>query len=74
MEDNEKFTLTEKNIDLNYTEFINSINGLVKTYSSEYSYTENHVTQYKNEEYNTIIYKNKDCINELSLDFPEINI
>ena len=73
MENKDEFVLTENNFDLNYAEFINSIENLVKTYSSEYSYTDNHVTQYKNEEYNTIIYKNKDCINELSLDFPEIN-
>ena len=72
-ENNDKFTLTENNIELNYTEFINSINDLVKVYSNEYSYTKNHVTQYKNEDYNTIIYKKKDSINELSLDYPEIN-
>ena len=65
--------MTENNIALNFTEFINSIENFVKEYSSEYSYTDQHITQYKNDKYNSIIYKNKDCIKQLSLDYPEIN-
>ena len=42
-------------------------------YSNEYSYTENHVTEYKSEEFDTVIYKNKDFIKELDLDFPSID-
>ena len=65
--------MTENNIALNFTEFINSIENFVKEYSGEYSYTDQHITQYKNDKYNSIIYKNKDCIKQLSLDYPEIN-
>ena len=62
--------LTENAIDINYTEFVNQIENLVKLYSNEYFYTNFHVTKYQNDVYDSIVYKNKDCINELSLDFP----
>ena len=58
---------------LNYTSFIEEINNLVKYYSEEFSYTNKHVTQYKNIKYESIIYKDKDSIKELALDFPTVN-
>ena len=54
----------------NYNEIIENI---VKSYSEEFSYTDNHLSQYKNSEYNIIIYKNSNCIKELSLNMPTID-
>ena len=68
-----KFILTQSEINLNFSTFIKTIDGLVQIYSNEFSYTNYHVTQYKRKEYNSIIYKNQTCINELSLDFPSVN-
>ena len=74
---NLSYTLTEKESTLNYTEFLDSIETFVEQYSKEYTYTKSHVTKINNEEYDTIIYRKKegikDCINELSLEFPIID-
>ena len=71
--DIEEFSLNEKNIELNYTSFVESIDSYVSIYANEFSYTDNHVTKFKNDEYEAIIYKNSDSINELSLDFPNFD-
>ena len=60
-------SLVLKNNNLNVTKI------LIKTYISEFNYTNNHITQYKNENYSIIIYKNSNCIKELSLLMPNIN-
>jgi len=49
------------------------INIFSKTYAKEYQYTDNHVTVFKNKIYSLTIYKNVDCISELSLQIPEID-
>ena len=49
------------------------INILAKKYSTEYMYTNNHISIYKNDLYFIALYKNKDCINELSLTIPKID-
>ena len=72
-ENEEIVTLTKNEINLNYTSFIQEIDNFVNIYSSEFSYTNYHVTEYKSNEYDAIIYKDKDCINKLSLDFPSVN-
>ena len=46
----------------------------VRTYISEFNYTNNHVVLYTSNKYKIIIYKNKDCINNLEMpnvDFKE---
>ena len=69
----DSLTLTENNIDLNYSSFIEDIDNIVQSYSNEYSYTNKHVTEYKNAEYDAVIYKNKEGINDLDLDIPSVN-
>ena len=69
----QKCTLSEKETELNNDNYVVGINTIAKTYSTEFSYTNNHVSQYKNNVYNIIIYKNNECINELSLDMPKID-
>ena len=41
---------------------------MVKTYMKGFNNTNKHVSLYKNDNYSIIIYKNKECINELHLD------
>ena len=41
---------------------------MASKYSQEFDYTDNHVSLLRNELYSVIIYKNKECINELSLE------
>jgi len=49
------------------------INLLAKKYAKEYIYTNNHITIYKYNLYSISIYKNRECINELSLTIPQID-
>ena len=42
-------------------------------YAREFSYTDNHISQYSNEFYSYILFKNSDCINKLSLNFSTID-
>ena len=51
----------------------NEINYLVRNYAKEFNYTNNHISKYKNKIYSVIIYKNSDCISQLSLEEPEID-
>ena len=69
--DPDKCKLSEKDIELN--KGLGSIETLVKAYSEEFSYTNNHISKFKNNEYNIIIYKNENCINELSINLPKVN-
>ena len=54
--------ITKENLDL-----------LIKVYCEEYNYTNNHISIYKNDLYSITIYKNKNCINNLSLNTPQID-
>ena len=49
------------------------IKVFAKNYAKEYQYTDNHVSIFKNNIYSIIIYKNPECISELSLDNPQID-
>ena len=46
---------------------------MVKSYISEFSYTDKYVSLYQNNNYSIIIYKDTKCISELSLEFPDID-
>ena len=49
------------------------IGTLVKSYISEFDYTEHYVSLYQNKNYTIIIYKDQNCISELSLEFPDVD-
>ena len=49
------------------------VETLAKTYSNEFTYTDNHISQFNNGKYNIIIYKNDKCIKELSLKMPTVD-
>ena len=54
---------------------LNVIETLVKTYTNEFSYTENFISLYENinnTNYTIVIYKNAECIKELNLKTPFI--
>ena len=46
---------------------------LVKTYIAEFNYTDKHASLHKNNKYSIIIYKNRECITELSLEMPKVD-
>ena len=46
----------------------------VSNYVKEYLYTNNHISQFDNELYSYIIFKNSECIDELSLNFSTIDL
>ena len=49
------------------------IETLVRTYISEFDYTNKHISQHYNINYTIVIYKNANCIKELSLDIPNVD-
>ena len=69
----EKCTFGEDNDLQLYNNDLSVIEILAKTYISEFTYTNKHISSYKNENYSIIIYKDASCINELALKVPNIN-
>ena len=51
----------------------NNIELSAINYAKEYSYTNNHISQFNNKFYSYILYKNSDCIDKLSLNFSTID-
>ena len=56
-----------------YNNNLDAVEILAKSYASEFSYTNNHISSYKNDNYSIIIYKNANCIKELALEMPNID-
>ena len=73
-EDKNKCLVTKNeyiSIDDNFSE--DEIEKIVKKYSKEFYYTDNHVSLLENNLYSIIIYKNKECISELTLENPTVD-
>ena len=51
----------------------NEIELFSKNYAKEFKYTDNHVSIFKNNIYTITLYKNSECISDLSLEIPEID-
>ena len=51
----------------------NELGLIAKSYTNEYSYTDNHVSSFNNDNYIITFYKNKECISNLSLETSEID-
>ena len=51
----------------------NEIEIFSKNYAKEFKYTDNHVSIFKNNIYTITLYKNSECISDLSLEIPEID-
>ena len=75
-EDNDINTcsLSTFKIDLNIQDIkVDNIELSAINFANEYSYTYNHISQFENDYYSFILYKNSECINKLDLNFSIIN-
>ena len=70
---NNKCSYGKNEIYLSDKDNLEIIATLVKSYVSEFSYTDNYISLYYNNIYNIMIYKNGDCISELALEMPNVN-
>ena len=70
--DSDKCTLGENELNL-YNNDLEVIGTLVKTYISEFGYTDKHISLYNNQNYTVMVYKTARCINELSLEMPNVD-
>ena len=50
-----------------------NVDNLVKTYISEFSYTNNHASLYNSDDYNILVYRNPNIINDLSLKMSKVD-
>ena len=73
IENKDECKLVENEIHLKQNEDFLFVNTLAKTYLSEFNYTNNHISLYSNKDYDIIFYKNKRCIDEVSLSMPRID-
>ena len=49
------------------------VEKIAKTYAKEFSYTNKHISLFKNDVYSIMLYKSSECITELQLAMPEID-
>ena len=70
--DSDKCTYGENELNL-YNNDLEVIGTLVKTYISEFGYTDKHISLYNNQNYSVMVYKTASCINELSLEMPNVD-
>ena len=67
-------TISEKEVEFNnFQDKEGGINDIIKDYKDEYYYTNKHILQLNNKNYNIIIYKDTSCITELSISAPKID-
>jgi len=71
--DNTKCKLGKNQIFLDENDNLEIINTLVKTYIIEFVYTKHYVSMYENTNYNIIIYKDSNCLKELSIEMPNVD-
>ena len=60
-----------KSLNENITE--KEIEKFAKNYVSEFKYTDNHISVFKNDIYSITFYKNAECISDLKLEIPQID-
>ena len=72
---NDKNKCTYRENEFQLTDYLKSDNLdiLAKTYAKEFNYTNNHISLFFHESYSIFLYKNEKCINELSLNAPQID-
>ena len=69
----ESCTMSSSQFELNDFLKEGGVEKIAKTYAKEFNYTTKHISLLKNEVYSIMLYKDKDCINELGLSMPEID-
>ena len=60
-------TLSEREIFLNNFEEENGMSSVIKSYIDEFSYTKKHISLLNNKDYKLVIYRDSNCLKELSL-------
>ena len=73
IKNNECFLTESETNFINENISFNEIENFVIKYISEFNYTDNHVSLYKNNDYTITIYIKNKCIFELNLGLPEID-
>ena len=71
--DSNKCMLGQNEIFLSEKDNLEIIGTLVKSYISEFDYTELYVSLYENQNYSIYIYKEGSCIKELNLNMPNVD-
>ena len=71
--DSDRCILGKNEIFLAEKDNLEVIGTLVKSYISEFDYTNHYVSLYENKNYSIIIYKDSNCIRELALEMPEVD-
>ena len=69
----DKCNLGEDNMDNKIIINQETTETLVRTYLSEFNYTNKHISLHINNNYSIIIYKNRECILELNLKIPKVD-
>ena len=69
----ESCTMSSSQFELNDFLKEGGVEKIAKTYAKEFNYTSKHISLLNNEVYSIMLYKDKDCINELGLSMPEID-
>ena len=69
----DKCTLSIKEAWIKNTKDDGGIDSLVASYKNEFNYTNKHVSEFNNSDYEILIYKDKSCLDELGVKFPNIN-
>ena len=69
----DKCNLGKNDIYLTNQDNFNVIGTLVKSYISEFNYTNKYVSLYQNKDYSIIINKDQNCFSELNTELPEVN-
>ena len=65
--------LVENEIQLKKNEDFQIIKTLAKSYLNEFNYTNNHLSLYTSIYYDILLYKNRACLDEISLSMPRID-
>jgi hypothetical protein len=73
IENKDECKLVESDIYLKKNEDFEIIKTLAKSYLNEFNYTNNHISLYTDNNYYIILYKNRDCIDKVSLAMPRID-
>ena len=68
-----KCTLSQKEATVKNFDENGGLDTLVSNYFEEYYYTDGHISEYNSSENNILIYKQKNCLVELNLNFPVVD-
>ena len=71
--EDDKCKLGKNQIDDEYIVNQESTRLLIRNYIIEFNYTQKYVSLYQNSNYRILIYKARECINELSLETPKVD-